>query len=242
MRKSFLKLILGVLVGGFALGLPAQAADVFVNADITTSTTWTADNDYILTQVIYVTNGATLTIEPGTVINEIMSHEDWLPTFLAAAGDPDIKEDLLDGHRAGRRSYRVHLDGYNFMPFFRGEVDEGPRREIFYFDDNANLNAVRVNQWKIHFAVQEGNLQDSFRREVNMPYVISLRQDPFERAMRESKMYFRWYADKMWTFVPAQSVVADFIATFADYPPSQRSGTFGPSQALDKLSSPGRGG
>lgn len=180
-------------------------------------------------------------IQPGTVFNDVMSHEDWLPTFLAAAGDPDIKQDLLDGHQAGDMNYRVHLDGYNFMPFFKGETDEGPRREIFYFDDNANLNAVRVDQWKIHFAVQEGNLQDSFRREVNMPYVVSLRQDPFERAMRESKMYFRWYADKMWTFVPAQTVVAKFIETFAEYPPSQKSGTFGPSQALEKLSSPGRG-
>jgi arylsulfatase len=127
------------------------------------------------------------------------------------------------------------------MPFFKGYTDKGPRREIFYFTDNASLNAVRVDDWKIHFKVQEGNLQDSVLRPVNMPYVINLRQDPYERFMRESKMYFRWYADKLWTFVPAQTVVAEWIATFKEFPPSQPSATFGPDQALEALSSPGRG-
>jgi len=180
-------------------------------------------------------------IEPGTVVNDIMSHEDWLPTFLAAAGDPKIKEKLLKGHEANGKDFRTHLDGYNFMPYFKGD-EEGPREEIFYFDDNANLNAVRVRNWKIHFKVQEGNLQDSVLRSVNMPYVVNLRRDPYERFMRESKMYFRWFADKLWTFVPAQEVVGEFVQSFAEYPPSQPSATFGPGQALEALSSPGRGG
>ena len=180
-------------------------------------------------------------IKPGTVVNAVMSHEDWLPTFLAAAGAPDIKEKLKQGVHAGEKTFKVHLDGYNFMPFFKGYTDKGPRREIFYFTDNASLNAVRVDDWKIHFKVQEGNLQDSVLRPVNMPYVINLRQDPYERFMRESKMYFRWYADKLWTFVPAQTVVAEWIATFKEFPPSQPSATFGPDQALEALSSPGRG-
>ena len=180
-------------------------------------------------------------IKPGTIVNDVMSHEDWSPTFLAAAGDPDIKEKLKQSHQAGDKTFKTHLDGYNFMPFFKGDEEKGPRREIFYFDDNANLNAVRVNNWKIHFKVQEGNLQDSVLRSVNMPYVVNLRQDPYERFMRESKMYFRWYADKLWTFVPAQAVVAQFIGTFKEFPPSQPSATFGPDQALEALSSPGRG-
>ncbi len=180
-------------------------------------------------------------IKPGTVINDIMSHEDWMPTFLAAAGDPEIKEKLKRGHTAGEKTFKAHLDGYNCMPFFKGEVNKGPRREIFYFDDNASLNAVRVDNWKIHFKVQEGNLQDSFVRSVNMPYVINLRQDPYERFMRDSKMYFRWYADKLWTFVPAQTVVGQFIATFKEFPPSQPSATFGPDQALQALSAPVQG-
>ena len=180
-------------------------------------------------------------IKLGSVINAVMSHEDRAPTLLAAAGDPDIKEKLKKGHKANGKKFKTHLDGYDFGPFFKGEVEKGPRREIFYFDDNANLNAVRVNDWKIHFKVQEGNLQDSILRPVNMPYVVNLRQDPYERFMRESKMYFRWFADKLWTFVPAQSVVAEFIGTFEEFPPSQPSATFGPDQALDALSSPGRG-
>ncbi len=178
-------------------------------------------------------------IKPGTIVNDIMSHEDWLPTFLAAAGDPNIKEKLKKGHKAAGKKFKTHLDGYNYMPFFKGEVDKGPRREIFYFDDNASLNAVRVNDWKIHFKVQEGNLQDSVLRSVNMPYVINVRQDPYERFMRESKMYFRWWADKLWTFVPAQEVVGEFVASFKEFPPSQPSATFGPDEALEALSAPG---
>ena len=84
-------------------------------------------------------------IKPGTIVNEIMSHEDWAPTFLAAAGDPDIKAKLLKGHKVSGKTFKTHLDGHNFMPFFKGESEEGPRKAIFYFDDNANLNAVRVN-------------------------------------------------------------------------------------------------
>lgn len=95
-------------------------------------------------------------IKPRTVINDIMLHEDWAPTLLAAAGDPEIKEKLKKGHSAAGKNFKVHLDGYNFLPFFTGEEEKGPRREIFYFDDNASLNAVRVNDWKIHFKVQEG--------------------------------------------------------------------------------------
>lgn len=180
-------------------------------------------------------------IKPGTIINEIMSHEDWLPTLLAAAGNPDIKENLLAGAKVGDKKFKTHLDGYNFLPFFKGDEKESPRREIFYFDDNANLNAVRVKDWKIHFAVQEGNLQDAVRRPVNMPYVINLRQDPYELFMRESKMYFRWYSDKLWTFVPAQGVVGKFVESFKEYPPSQPSATFGPDAALKTLNMLGSG-
>jgi hypothetical protein len=98
------------------------------------------------------------------------------------------------------------LQRYNFMPFFKGDTKVSPRREIMYFDDNANLNAIRVNDRKIHFKVQEGNLQDSVLRTVNLPYIVNLRQDPYERAILESLTYFRWYADKFWAFVPAQAI------------------------------------
>jgi arylsulfatase len=92
-------------------------------------------------------------IKPGTIVNEIMSHEDWLPTFLAAAGDPDVKTKLLTGLKVGEKTFKTHLDGYNFLPFFKGEVATSPRHEIFYFDDGANLNALRYDDWKVTFQV-----------------------------------------------------------------------------------------
>ena len=176
-------------------------------------------------------------IKPGTISNDIISQEDWMPTFLAAAGDPDAKTELLTGLKAGDKNFKVHLDGYNFMPFFKGEQEKSPRREIFYFDDNASLNAVRVGDWKLSFKVMEGNLANSTLKTPNMPMVVNLRQDPFERFHDESSMYFRWYADKLWTFVPAQQIVGEFIATFKEFPPSQKSGSFSMDQVLQTLQS-----
>jgi arylsulfatase len=174
-------------------------------------------------------------IKPGTVINDVISQEDWTPTFLAAAGDPNVKEKLTKGMKAGDKTFKTHLDGYNFMPFFKGEQPKGPRREIFYFDDNANLNAVRVDDWKLHFKTMVGNLVDGQLVPLNMPQVVNLRQDPFERFMSESQMYFRWAGDKLWIFVPAQGVVGQFIATFKEFPPSQKSGSFSVDQVLEQL-------
>jgi arylsulfatase A-like enzyme len=181
-------------------------------------------------------------IKPGTIYNAVISLEDWLPTVLAAAGDPDIKEKLKAGLTVGEKTFKTHLDGYNFMSFFKGEEPEGPRHEIFYFDDNASLNAIRVRDWKIHFKVMEGNLAEAVLKPLNMPQVINLRQDPFERFPSESHMYFRWWADKLWTFVPAQTIVGQFLQTFRDFPPSQRSGSFSVDQVLDQLVSPGGAG
>jgi arylsulfatase A-like enzyme len=176
-------------------------------------------------------------IKPGVVINEIMSHEDWLPTFLAAAGDADLKEKPLQGIKVGDKTFKTHLDGYNFMPFFKGETDQGPRHEIFYFDDNANLNALRYNNYKISFAWIEGNLFTGRRLTSNVPIVTNLRLDPFERFHDESGMYERWWGDKLWTLIPAQAIVAQFLGTFKDYPPSQKSGSFDVSAFLEKLQS-----
>jgi len=178
-------------------------------------------------------------IKPGTIFNEVMSQEDWLPTFLAAAGDPNVKENLKQGIKVGDKTFKNHLDGYNFLPFFKGEETKSPRREIFYFDDNASLNAIRVNDWKIHFKIMEGNLAEATLKPLNMPQVINLRQDPFERFPKESHMYFRWWGDKLWTFVPAQVIVGQFLQTFREFPPSQKSGSFSVDHVLDQLTSPG---
>jgi arylsulfatase len=174
-------------------------------------------------------------IKPGTVHNEVMAHEDWIPTLVAAAGDPDITQKLLKGHAVGGKTFKNHLDGYDFLPFFKGQAEKPPRREIFYFDDNANLNALRVDDWKISFNIMEGNIADGTLKRPNMPIVINLRQDPFERFNGESKMWFRWSADKLWMFVPAQVVVGQFIESFKEYPPSQRSASFSAGQVLEAL-------
>jgi arylsulfatase len=174
-------------------------------------------------------------IEPGTVYNDIMSHEDWLPTFLAAAGDPDIKDKLLTGHQAGDKNFRTHLDGYDFMPYFSGETDKGPRREIFYFDAAGNLNALRVDDWKASFSYNEGDISTAFRVSPSWPIITNLRMDPFERGYFESKFYMRWMADQMWTFVPAQAFVEEFLSTFVEYPPSQAVGSLSVDQVLERL-------
>jgi arylsulfatase A-like enzyme len=176
-------------------------------------------------------------IRPGTAVNAIMSHEDWLPTLLAAAGDSDIKQKLLKGMTAGGKTFKTHLDGYNFMPFFKGEVAEGPRREIFFCDDNGNLNALRYNQWKIHFAWIEGHLFTGTRTTANVPLVVNLREDPFERTPFESDSYRRFQADKLWVLVPAQAIAGEFVQSFSEYPPSQRVGSMNLDQVMEALRS-----
>lgn len=168
-------------------------------------------------------------IKAGTVDNNIYSHEDMMPTILAAAGVPDIKDKLLKGNQVGNKNFKVHLDGYNMMPFWKGEVKEAPRKEIFYFDAGANLNAIRYNNWKLHFSYMEGAINEAFRVTPSWPLVINLRADPFEVSWK-SGMYLRWYADNMWLFVPAQTITGEFLATFKDFPP-----VMGSSLGIDKV-------
>jgi arylsulfatase len=168
-------------------------------------------------------------IKPGTVHNDICSHEDMMPTLLAAAGVPDIKEKLLKGHRAGNKTFKVHLDGYNLMPLFEGKVEESPRKEIFYFDQGGNLNALRYEDWKLHFSLMEGSINTAYRKTPAWPILINLRADPYE-VSQDSALYIRWYADQMWTFVPAQAITGRFLETFKEFPPVQ-----GSSLGIDKV-------
>ena len=174
-------------------------------------------------------------IKAGSIINDTMSHEDWLPTFLAAAGSPDLKEKLLQGLKVGDKTFKTHLDGYDFMPLFKGEVANGPRREIFYFDDNASLNALRYGDWKITFGQIEGNLFTGRRVTTNVPIVTNLRLDPFERFHVDSGMYEGWWAEKLWAMVPAQTIVVQFLQSFQAYPPSQKSGSISVEGFLEQL-------
>jgi len=173
-------------------------------------------------------------IKPGTVDNNIYSHEDMMPTLLAAAGVSDVKEQLIKGYKAGDKTFKVHLDGYNQMPFWSGKVKEAPRKEIFYFDQGGNLNAIRYNNWKLHFTILEGAINTAYRKQPAWPILINLRADPYETAWKESSMYIRWFADNMWTFVPAQQITAQFLETFKEFPPVQGS-SLGVDKVLQKL-------
>jgi arylsulfatase len=158
-------------------------------------------------------------IKPGTVYNNIISHEDWMPTLLAAAGDPDVVKKVAEGYKVGDKTFKQHLDGYNFLPFFQGNEEKSPRHEIFYFDQAGNLNAVRYDDWKVAFATNEGGINTAYRKTPAWPVIVNLRADPFESAPHDSGMYIRWYADLLWLFVPIQGKIAEFAATLKDYPP-----------------------
>jgi arylsulfatase len=163
------------------------------------------------------------TVKPGTVINAIFSHQDWLPTLLAAAGVPDVGGKLRAGYRAGDKTFKVYLDGYDQTPVLAGK-GPGARHHIFYFDDNANFNAMRWNDWKIHFAFQlEG--WGGPREALNFPRIINLRSDPYETSI-DSGLYARFFADQLWLFVPTQQEVGKWLTTFREFPPRQATASF----------------
>lgn len=158
-------------------------------------------------------------IKPGVVSNEIISNLDWFPTLVAAAGDSNIKEELAKGTKLDGKDFKVHLDGYNFVPYFKGEAEKGPRERIFYFDQGGNLNAVRWNDWKVSFAVSEGgNIATATRNVPAWAGITNLRMDPYERAMEDGGGYWTWYAQQMWLLVPIQQQIKDFFADFDKYP------------------------
>jgi len=184
-------------------------------------------------------------IEAGSVSNEIMHHMDWLPTFAAVAGNTDVKDQLLDGYDSQElgRSYRVHLDGYNFLPYLTGQTEAGPREEIFYFTDDGDLSSLRYRDWKIVFLEQRvvGTFQiwgEPFT-ELRIPKIFNLRRDPYERADITSNTYYDWVLDRVFMFVPAQTFVGEFLATFQEYPPRQTAASFSLTDVLAKLAPSG---
>jgi len=182
-------------------------------------------------------------IKSGQVSNEIISTEDWMPTLLAAVGEPDVKEKLLNGHKADGKKFKVHLDGYDFLPYLIGESTEGPRKEIFYFDDDGGLNAFRYNRWKMHFRIQEHEGFDVWKKtytELRLPLIMDLKGDPFERAYHESSDYDRWHAEHIFLLVPAQAMIGQFLSTFKDYPQRQKVGSFSLDRVLESINNVGK--
>ena len=183
-------------------------------------------------------------IKPGTVLNDIFAHEDMLPTLLAAAGDSDVKGQLLTGVKVGDKTFKVHLDGYNITDALAGK-SPSPRHEFFYFNDDGSLVGLRYDQWKIVFAEQREhglNVWEEPFVSLRLPKLFNLRSDPFETADHESMDYGRWRVEHLFVMVPAQQYVGKFLATFKEFPPSQKPGSFSVDQALESLQKGAQGG
>ncbi|MEI8595231.1 arylsulfatase [Photobacterium sp. Hal280] len=179
-------------------------------------------------------------IKPGQVSNEIVSGLDWLPTFLAAAGKDDIKEDLLDGYKAGDKSFKVHLDGYNMLPYLTGKEEKSPRKEFFYFNDDTQLVGIRFENWKLVFMEQraQGLLQiwaEPFT-ELRLPKMFDLRADPYEQADITSNTYYDWLLNHAYLIVPAQEYAGKFLETFKEFPPRQPPASFNLEDVMKKMS------
>ena len=177
-------------------------------------------------------------IKAGTVVNQFFAHEDFIPTFAAAGGNPNIVEQCAKNCTLSGKSFKVHLDGYNLMPFFKGDVRESPRKEFLYWSDDGDLFAIRVLDWKIAFFEQYHEGIDIWQREytkLRVPMLYNLRADPFERG--PSAMYFNdWMIHRVYVQVPAQAIVAKWLETFKEYPIRQKPASFNLDDVMRKLS------
>jgi arylsulfatase A-like enzyme len=181
--------------------------------------------------------------EPGSVNNNIYSHEDMLPTLMAAVGVPDVKEQLLEGMKVGDKTFKVHLDGYDITDSIAGD-SPSPRREFFYWNDDGSLVALRFDQWKLVFAEQRAHGYHVWEEPfvpLRLPKLFNLRTDPFERADHEGIDYPRWRLERAFLLVPAQDYVGKFLSTFREFPPSQKVGSFSLDAVLETLSAPAAG-
>jgi arylsulfatase len=184
-------------------------------------------------------------IKPGTVSTEICAHEDMIPTLLAAAGDPNIVEECRQGHTAGDKTFKVHLDGYNLMPAFKGETNEWPRKEMLYWSDDGDLMALRYEQWKMHFLEQRAKgfkVWSEPQVKLRVPLIFNVRSDPFEKSEDESVYYPDWLFHRAFLLVPAQAYVSKWISSFKEFPPRQKPASFSLDEVMAKLQSSGEAG
>ena len=178
-------------------------------------------------------------IKPATVSNQIVSHLDWLPTLLAMAGDSQVTEKLLKGYQVGDMTYKVHLDGFNLVPYLTGQTDKCPRESFLYCNDDQQLTGLRYDNWKLVFLEQRerGTLQIWAEPFVSLrvPKIFNLRLDPYERADVTSNTYYDWLLDHAFLLVPAQDYVGQFLMTFKDYPPRQKAASFNLDEVMQKI-------
>jgi arylsulfatase len=181
----------------------------------------------------------------GKTLNGIVSHQDWLPTLLAAAGEPEVGEKLLSGHQAGGKTFKVHIDGLNMLPYLTGQVDESPRRSFFYVNDDGQLVAVRHNDWKLVFMEQRAKQLACWSEpfvSLRIPKMFHLRRDPFERADENSNTYYDWMIDHAYLLYGAQALVAQQIQSFREFPPRQKPASFNLDRVLEQLQDASGGG
>jgi arylsulfatase A-like enzyme len=178
-------------------------------------------------------------IPAGVVTNDIVQHHDWLPTFLAMAGEPDVNQKLLQGYGVGGKKFRVHIDGYDLLPFLTEKGVKSPRKGFMYFSDDGDLVAVRFDNWKVVFMEQRCTGTMALWAEpfvpLRLPKLFNLRTDPFERADVTSNTYYDWFISKDYMVGLADAIVEEFLKTFKEFPPRQRAATFTIDQALDKM-------
>jgi arylsulfatase len=182
---------------------------------------------------------------PGTVLNEIVSHQDWLPTLLAAAGEPEINSKLVAGYRAGDKTFKVHIDGVNMLPYLSGETKASPRKYFFYINDDGRLVAVRVGDWKIVFEEQRAKQMACWGEpfvHLRMPKIFHLRRDPFERADENANSYWEWFLDRLFIIGGAIGVVATLGQSLREFPPRQRPASFNIDQVLEGMKDASGGG
>ena len=182
--------------------------------------------------------------QAGVTLNGIACHQDMLTTFLAAAGEPDIAAKCRAGHEAGGKTFKVVLDGKDMNGYFAGEAQESPRDRFFYVNDDAELVALRIGDWKFIFKEQRAHQLALWLEpfvELRAPKIVNLRRDPFERALTDSNTYYDWMIDRIYMVVPAQAVVAEAIAELKEFPPRQKPASFSLDRVLEMLQS-GAGG
>jgi arylsulfatase A-like enzyme len=178
-------------------------------------------------------------IKPGTVSNDIFSHQDMLPTLAAAAGEPDIAAKLKQGYTAGKKTFKVYIDGFNLLPYWKGEVKENPRPGFLYWSDDGDLMALRYGNWKVHFAEQRAEGFDTWEEpfvHLRVPKLFNLRSDPFENASVAGDLsYKQWRVDRVFLLVPAAALVAQYMQTLMEFPPRQRPDSFTVGDVMEKL-------
>jgi arylsulfatase len=174
----------------------------------------------------------------GVTLNGIVAHEDWLPTFAAAAGAADVREKLRTGYPAIGRTYKNYIDGYNQLDYLTGKTDKSARNEFWYVNDDGQVVAARWGDWKVVFLENRGQAFGVWREpftELRVPLLFHLRRDPFEKAQHNANTYNDWFLERPFVIVPIQALAAKFLQTMKDFPPSQTPGSFNLSKIEERL-------